>query len=371
MKKSICWITSGYLLQVDLPLLHKLQGCYDIKWIVYASSGSDMARHAEDYAHKHGLDFILFYSSHHRYNPMIYFDFVKQMKELQAYNAGIYYFNMIAFPYMIFAIKRYLPANKVIMAMHHGHIHRGMQLRHIYKYYLSFLCNQSFWFQYFSKTQACYFTGNISHRFIIPLALNDFGKADTVPSQDRVIFLSFGNIIKTKNIGLLIKAACLVKEQCNKPFKVKIVGHCRSWEYYQLLIKYPEIFDLEIKRVPDNEIPNLFSSAHYLVLPYLSVTQSGPLRIAYGYNLPVITSDLPGFKESVVEGTTGLMFASNDVNALAMLMKKCINEHPSLYERLRLSQKEYVEKKLSVDAVVSQYATMFNKILSLNDASQR
>lgn len=365
MKEKICWVTSGYLLQVDLPLLHKLQGYYDIKWVVYASAGSDMAKHAEDYAHIHRVDFTLFYSLRHRYNPMIYSDFVKQMKEIQAYNADIYYFNMIAFPYMIFVIKRYLPANKVIMAMHHGHIHRGMQLRHIYKYYLRFLCNQPFWFQYFSKTQASYFIGDVSRRFIIPLALNDFGKGDSVLPQDCVVFLSFGNIIKTKNIGLLIKAACMVKEQCDKPFKVKIVGHCRSWGYYQSLIKYPEIFDLQIKRVPDNEIPNLFSSAHYLVLPYLSVTQSGPLRIAYGYNLPVITSDLPGFKESVVEGTTGLMVASNDVNALAMLMIKCINGHPSLYERLKGSQKEYVRNNLSVDAVVSQYVTMFNNILHL------
>ncbi|CCZ69790.1 uncharacterized protein BN759_01962 [Bacteroides sp. CAG:702] len=365
MKKRICWITSGYLLQVDLPLLHKVKEYFDIKWVVYASPGSDMAKHAEDYAYKHGLDFTLLYSMRHRYNPMIYSDFVRQMKKLKDYNADIYYFNMIAFPYLIFAIKRYLPADKVVMAMHHGHIHRGMQLRHIYKYYLRFLCNQPFWFQYFSTTQASYFTGNVSHRFVIPLALNDFGKADSVLSQDCVIFLSFGNIIKTKNIGLLIKAACIVKEQCNKPFKVKIVGHCRSWEKYQSLIKYPEIFDLEIKRVPDNEIPNLFSSSHYLVLPYLSVTQSGPLRIAYGYNLPVLTSDLPGFKESVVEGVTGLMFASNDVNALAMLIKKCINEYPSLYERLKNSQKEYAGRNLSVDAVVDQYVTMFNKILRL------
>lgn len=364
MKKSICWITSGYLLQVDLSILHKIKEHFNVKWIVYAQHHSDMAQHALSYARKYEIEIIIFNSRHHRYNPLIYLDYVKQMRMLSKMDADIYYFNIIAFPYLIFAIKHYIPSQKVVMAMHHGKIHNGMQLRHLYKYYLRYLCKQDFYFQYFSESQAKYFTGDKNRYNVIPLALNDFGHSNKVPAQNIITFLSFGNIIETKNIGLLIQAAEEVKKHSNHEFKVKIVGHCRNWEHYQQLIKHPEIFDLHIERVSDLEIPDLFASANYLVLPYKSVTQSGPLRIAYGYNTPVITSDLDGFKESVVENVTGLMFKTENVKSLAMLMQNVIENHPKKYLQLKEMQKRYVDENLKVDVVVDKYIQMFNSIIN-------
>ena len=361
--KTIVWVTSGYLLQVDLPILDQLSKVYKIRWIVYAAENSDKGQHAKEYAKNNNIDVEFFTIKCHRYLPFVYFDYDRQMKYLASLNYDLYYFDLIAFPYLIFAIKKHIPSSKVIMAMHHGKIHNGMQLRHLYKHYLKYLCKQQFWFQYFSETQARYFTGEKTRCFMIPLALNDFGKASILPPKQYVQFLSFGHIIETKNVGLLIQAACLLKERCNLPFKVKIVGHCRTWDStYQPLIKYPEIFDLQIKSVPDSNIPNLFAGSHYLVLPYKSVTQSGPLRIAYGYNTPVITSDLEGFKESVVENVTGLMFKSEDVESLAQLIQNVVENHPQKYLQLKNSQKQYVDDNLKVDAVVAKYIKMFNSI---------
>lgn len=361
--KTICWVTSSYLLQVDLPILHKISDTYSIKWIVYANENSDKGKFAKQYANKHGISIEFFQLHTHGYFPFSFFEYRKHLKYMGRLRCDLYYFNIIAFPYMFFSIKKYIPHEKVIMAMHHGKIHNGMRLKHIYKHYLSYLCKQDFYFQYFSKTQADCFVGNQKRRFIIPLALNDFGTSTKQPPKDYVQFLSFGHIIETKNIELLIKAACLLKERCKIPFKVKIVGHCRTWNTtYQSLIKYPEVFDLCIRSIPDEDIPDLFSSSHYLILPYKSVTQSGPLRIAYGYNLPVITSDLDGFKESVIDGVTGLMFKSEDINSLFCLMRECIEKHPEIYSQLKHKQKIYVDKNLLVDAIVEKYINMFNHV---------
>ncbi len=361
--KSIVWITSGYLLQVDLPILGQLNKKYKIKWVVYATEKSDKGQYAKEYAEKNGIDVEFVCLRSHRYFPMSYFEHAKVIKRLASLNYDLYYFNIIAFPYLLFAIKKYLSDSKVAMAMHHGKIHNGMQLRCLYKHYLSYLCKQYFWFQYFSDTQARCFTGDRKRCFTIPLALNDFGCSSAVPPNDCVQFLSFGHIIETKNISLLIKAACLLKERCDIPFKVKIVGYCRIWNrVYQPLIKYPEIFDLRIESIPDADIPDLFRGSHYLVLPYKSVTQSGPLRIAYGYNIPVITSDLEGFKESVIENVTGLMFETEDVESLAALMQKILEQHPHIYKEIKIKQKRYLEKNLKVAAVVAMYKKMFDSI---------
>lgn len=61
----------------------------------------------------------------------------------------------------------------------------------------------------------------------------------------------------------------------------------------------------EFRRIDDEEIPELFTKSDYLVLPYEDVAQSGPHMIAYNYNLPVIASDIDGFKERVVDGENG------------------------------------------------------------------
>lgn len=359
--KTITWITPDYFLQVDLPVLFQLKKYYQIKWIVYAQPNSDKEKTAKEYAQKHNIDINFFHIRGHRYSPLSYSQYCKQMQILKTYNSDIYYFNIIGFPYLLFAIKKYIPHNKIIMTMHHGKIHKGMQLRYLYKYYLKYLGKQDFNFQYFSESQAKYFNGEKEKCHVIPLALNDFGHSDKIPSKDVITFLSFGHIIETKNIGLLIQAAEEVKKYCNLPFKVKIVGHCRNWEPYQQLIKHPEIFDLQIKSIPDTDIPDLFATAHYLVLPYKSVTQSGPLRIAYGYNIPVIASDLEGFKESIINNTTGLLFKANDITSLATLMQKVI-ENPQIYNIIKSKQEKYINDNISEKVIINKYIDMFNCI---------
>ena len=364
MMKTITWVTAGYMLQVDLPILAGLKKYFDISWVVLAPKKSDVFDTATEYAQEHCIG-IQFYDVQKKwYDPRGYFEFKRIFKDISTRESDIFYLNMVAFPYALLAIEKTLPSEKIVMAMHHGKIHKGMRLPTLYKYYLKHLCSLPYRFQYFSETQAAYFYGkDLLRRDVIPLALNDFGQSDLKPSETMVQFLSFGHIIKTKNIQLLIEAACKLKEKTEKPFKVKIAGNCRSWEtLYKPLIKYPEIFDLDIRMVPNSFIPEYFTTSHYLVLPYKSVTQSGPLRIAYGYNVPVIVSDLDGFKESVVENITGVFFKSEDVDSLVSVMERVLNGGMEYYRRLRESQSSYIKAHLSVESVVSQYCEMFYKV---------
>lgn len=362
--KKICWITGGYLLQVDLPILSALSKAYDILWVVIAPEKSNMAKTAKEYAENHSISIEIHSTRGHRYLPFGLIDYVPMCKHLAEMNADIYYCNWTPFPYAWIPFEYYIPKEKLIMAMHHGSIHNGMQLRHLYKYYLKHVCERDVKFQYFSESQA---NGDSAVRdknkvTVIPLALNDYGKSSLHPPIDYIQFLSFGHIIETKNLGLLIKAAEEVFELTNKKFKVKIVGQCRLWdELYLPLIKHPEIFELDIRMVPDEQIPDLFASTHYLVLPYKAVTQSGPLRIAYGYNTPVITSNLVGFRESQEDGITGFMFESENLNSLVSLMLKVINGGSTLYEDIKQKQQNYVLRNLSVESVIEKYKKMFDK----------
>ena len=99
-------------------------------------------------------------------------------------------------------------------------------------------------------------------------------------------------------------------------FKVKICGVCKSWDFYQKRIRYPELFDLNIGFVKNEDIPNLLSESHYCVQPYRAVSQSGVVKVAFQYDTPVIVSNLPGFMDEVVEGLNGFSFMVENVSDL-------------------------------------------------------
>lgn len=69
--------------------------------------------------------------------------------------------------------------------------------------------------------------------------------------------------------------------------------------------------------VPDEQVARYFAAADVFVAPYLSVTQSGPLNIAFALDKPVIASDLPAFRDCVRDGESGYLFEAGNASDLA------------------------------------------------------
>lgn len=364
MKPRICWITATYMLQVDFPILPQINKIFDIDWYVEGKKDSRSIEVAEKYAKDNNIKVNVISNKRHSFHPFSFFEYLRNIKRIRQNNYDLYYLDISLFPWLYWAIKLCLPSQKIVVAMHHGKIHSGMRFKFAYRPFLKLLNRESFNLQYFSKTQAESFKGkDIKRKFVIPLALNDFGMSNVKPPKDKVVFTTFGNIMETKNIQLLIAAANKLYELYPGKFIVKIVGHCKSWKAkYSSLIKYPQAFELDIRRIEESEIPKLFGETHYLVLPYKAVTQSGPLRIAYGYNVPVIASNLDGFRESVENGITGILFESESIQSLVNVMKNAVEFHPKVYIDLKKTQKNYVDANLSVDSICTQYVNMLERI---------
>ena len=67
-------------------------------------------------------------------------------------------------------------------------------------------------------------------------------------------------------------------------------------------------------------------SCSIVVLPYESATQSGIVQMAYGFDKPVIVTDVGGIPEVVDEGKTGYIVPPKDHHALAEAVKKFYSE---------------------------------------------
>jgi glycosyltransferase involved in cell wall biosynthesis len=122
-----------------------------------------------------------------------------------------------------------------------------------------------------------------------------------------------------KGLNYLVRALAKVPQELN--VKLLVVGEFwESEEEYRRLAGTLDLQDrLQIinRYVPNEEVSLYFSAADALVLPYQEATQSAVAQIAFGFNLPIISTDIGGLPEMVKDGVFGLIVPSRDEEALA------------------------------------------------------
>ncbi|GGB20233.1 glycosyltransferase family 4 protein [Puia dinghuensis] len=215
----------------------------------------------------------------------------------------------------------------------------------------------------FSASQAKLIEPKCSRVFSVPMSLKHFGAGPGgQKNYDIIQFLFFGNIAAYKGLGMLIKAVRRLSLKYDN-FRLTIAGRCAEWEtVYAPMIAGIECITADIRFIENAEIPGFFSSAHYLVLPYRDVTQSGPLMIAYNYDIPVIASDLDGFREYIEEGTTGFTFDAGRGDQLEKALENAILRKRDAYEQLVAKLKSFVSKQYAAENIASQYNSVFEKV---------
>lgn len=125
------------------------------------------------------------------------------------------------------------------------------------------------------------------------------------PARKTLLF--FGLIRAYKGLDLLIEAMGLLPED----YQLVIAGECYgSFEKYQILIDAsPAKARISVHNgyVHDEDIPTYFSAADALVLPYRSATQSGVVSVAYHFDLPMVSTPVGDFAQSIGLPRTGIV----------------------------------------------------------------
>jgi len=148
-----------------------------------------------------------------------------------------------------------------------------------------------------------------------------------LPREGKLI-LFFGFVRRYKGLDLLLKA--LPKMRAALPdLRLVVAG-----EFYEPRDEYDTMIHRlgleEAVHIFDDYCPNekvgvFFSAADVVVLPYRSATQSGIIQICYAQGLPVITTDVGGLAEVVVEGETGFVVPPENLDALSDAVEKYFN----------------------------------------------
>jgi len=265
------------------------------------------------------------------------------------------------------AILLTLDKSKTIIAMHDVVNHSNTAFDKLTTLGKKLLINKFDSFLTYSKPQATILREKYGKKkiYTIPLPLIGFGDMPVVQKPaDKKTFLFFGFILPYKGLDLLLRAISKLAET-RQDFQLIVAGRSSDWEeQYAPLIKHPELVSANIGFIENHDIPAYFAKADYLVLPYRDTTQSGPLMIAYNYNIPVLASNAEGFHEFFENGTTGYMFNLAKQGDLERVLDEALDRPDEEYKKLKQKLAAHTHQHFAITQLVEAYVDMFKKTTS-------
>lgn len=176
------------------------------------------------------------------------------------------------------------------------------------------------------------------------------------------VLLFFGFIREYKGLKYLIQAMPEIVRQL-KEVKLLIVGDFADEEQkdsYVNLIKQcsvqkaVEIYD---DYIPDKEVEKFFAACDLVVLPYTSATQSGIVQIAFGFEKPVVVTNVGGLPDVVEDGKTGYVVEAKEA-ALAESVIRYFKENRTEQFTENIQRQEY---RFSWDRIVEGMERLGNR----------
>ena len=153
-------------------------------------------------------------------------------------------------------------------------------------------------------------------------------KQDFGFEEDSLVLLFFGYVRKYKGLDILIEAFPQILSQ-HPNARLLIVGEFYDdpKEYFDLIKKLKIEKQVKVinQFVPNEDVAKYYQVSDLVILPYRSATQSGILNVAYGFNKPVIVTDVGGLAEFVDEGKTGFVVKPNSPDTIVEGVNKFVN----------------------------------------------
>ncbi|MDC0253293.1 glycosyltransferase family 4 protein [Bacteriovoracales bacterium] len=173
---------------------------------------------------------------------------------------------------------------------------------------------------------------------------------------ERPVFLLAGRIIAEKGIKEYIEAARKVKKKKGDGVKFLLAGGFdkNPTSYNQKTLNDLN-FDDTVEYLGDQkDMKKLYEEASVYVLPsYREGTPRSTLE-AMSMKMPVITTDVPGCRETVRENINGHLVSLHSVDELSEKMERFV-EDCSLIEKMGQASYKIVEEKFDVKKVNQTY----------------
>ena len=134
------------------------------------------------------------------------------------------------------------------------------------------------------------------------------------------VLLFFGFVREYKGLKHLIAALPEITQRLPGAHLLIVGDFGKDKQEYLDLIaqnKVEQFLSIYDGYIPDQEVEQYFAASDLVVLPYESATQSGIVQIAYGFERPVVATNVGGLPDVVLHEKTGYLVPPKDSKALA------------------------------------------------------
>ena len=183
------------------------------------------------------------------------------------------------------------------------------------------------------------------------------------PSENKgVRVLAVLRIMKDKGIEEFLYAADRISDEFDTKFVLAGVYEEETRQEYE-----PKIQSLvdsgKLEYVGFCEkIDELYESCHILIHPSYHEGLSNVCLEAAACGRPIVTTDVPGCRETVIPGETGLLFKSKDKNAAYKAIADILSMTVSKRETMGRCGRKYVEENFNRETVVRKYREVVESV---------
>ena len=300
MKKRIAYIGSDCFIEVDSALIPFLVREYDVVWIPVQSKGSPRwpADRIRQFAERFGVTLYL-QEIDFRQRSLRNLSFYRNLIKLVRKDGCDLVFTSYKDIFWTLSKALWLREKVVVTGVHDFIAHAGTKFERLETvlskfafvagdHFLFYSSNQTYMFKSaFPKKDAC----NIG----FPLISEGRPSSIRPDIGSGVKLLFFGRIEQYKGLDILIDSLEQVESIKPGRLSLSVYGNGAYADECLKHIRTDELYDLNIHFIDGKDVPDIFNTHHFIVLPYRTATQSGPLSLSLNYNLPVIVPDISSF----------------------------------------------------------------------------
>jgi len=360
--KTIVYVSNEWFVDTDITVLAELSRVYTVHWLYYANFKSprfdigELKQYCKDNnivlhlyeCHSKQLSWSLF---------RLQWQFIKEIRKIKP-DLVIRISFHIYWVLLSFLLRKY----KTVYAFHDVISHSNTKGGFIDDWCRNRIVRKNRNFILYSSSQYNYFVSKWHDKNVknVGMSIKSFGISSKQPPllSDGIKLLFFGRIERYKGLDLLINALESVAAKGISNIQLSVYGKGQFWDQCENIIKNRNLYNLNIRFIENSELADIFSTHHFLALPYRDATQSGPLLIAANYGLPILAPKLEGFMQ-LYPTNAGVYYEGVEIEeALCKISRMTENEYAEI--RSNVSK---LKESLSPETIAANYIDLFNSII--------
>ncbi|MDD3875790.1 MAG: glycosyltransferase [Bacteroidales bacterium] len=194
-------------------------------------------------------------------------------------------------------------------------------------------------------------------------------------SEDEIAIGIIGRLVPIKNHELFLKSIKFVKEKSHKKIRAFIVGDGETKEHLKSFSTQLDLDFLNTDGIPRNnekttvtftswikEVDNVLAGLDIVCLTSLNEGTPVSLIEAQAAGKPIVSTEVGGIKNVVIENKTALLTPNNDAQAFSDALFRVV-EDDELRKSLSVEGAKFVENKYDYKRLCSDMRNLYNKLL--------